>query len=99
MKESNMKKNTVPKAGEWEMRAEYDFSDSRPNKYTQKFAEGTNIVVIEPDLVEFFPNTESVNNALRALASVFPQSRQKKRPKKSLMPQRKSVAWFHHFEL
>jgi len=92
MKESNMKKNNVTKAGEWEIGAEYDFSDSRPNKYARKYAEGTNIVVIEPDLVEFFPNTESVNNALRALVSIFPRSNVRKKPKKSLVALHQSTA-------
>jgi len=56
------------------MRKEYDFSDARPNKYAKKYAEGTNIVLIEPDLVKFFPDSESVNTALRALVSIFPNS-------------------------
>jgi len=86
-----MKKSIASKSGEWEMRKEYDFSDSRPNKYARKYAEGTNIVVIEPDLVEFFPNTESVNNALRALASIFPRSNVRKKPKKSLVALHKSA--------
>jgi len=57
----------------WEMRDEYDFSNVRPNKYAQKYLEGTNIVIIDPDLVEFFPDSESVNTALRALVSIFPK--------------------------
>lgn len=65
------------------MRKEYDFSNIRPNKYAKKYAEGTNIVVIEPDLVEFFPDSESVNAALRALVSIFPKTGQRRKPKKS----------------
>jgi len=72
-----MKKENVDKIREWEMRAEYDFSNARPNKYAKKYAEGTNIVIIEPDLIEFFPDSESVNSALRALVSAFPKSRLK----------------------
>ncbi len=34
-------------------------------KYTNKYQEGTNIVLIEPDLHELFPDSESVNRALR----------------------------------
>jgi hypothetical protein len=65
------------------MRKEYDFSHVRPNKYAKKYAEGTNIVVIEPDLVEFFPDSESVNAALRALVSIFSKTRPRGKPKKS----------------
>jgi hypothetical protein len=79
-----MKKNSGLRAEEWEMRKEYDFSNARPNKYAKKYAEGANIVVIEPDLVKFFPDSESVNAALRALVSNFPQSKPKRKPKGSL---------------
>ena len=34
-------------------------------KYSKKYREGTNIVLIEPDLHKVFPNSESVNKALR----------------------------------
>jgi hypothetical protein len=64
------------------MRKEYDFSNARPNKYAKKYAEGTNIVVIEPDLIEFFPDSESVNSALRALVSVFPKTKRRKKARK-----------------
>jgi hypothetical protein len=66
------------------MRKEYDFSNARPNKYAKRYAEGTNIIVIDPDLAEFFPDSESVNAALRALVSIFPQNRPKRKSKKRL---------------
>lgn len=34
-------------------------------KYAKKYREGTNIALIEPDLHKAFPNSESVNKALR----------------------------------
>jgi hypothetical protein len=75
-----MKKDAI---GNWERRKEYDFSNARPNKYAKKYAEGTNIVLIEPDLVEFFPDSESVNATLRTLVSIFPKTRSKGKSKKS----------------
>lgn len=77
-----MKKNITDRNIDWEMRKEYDFSNTRPNKYAKKYAEGTNIVVIEPDLVEFFPDSESVNATLRTLVSIFPKTRSKRKVKK-----------------
>jgi hypothetical protein len=65
-----------------EMRKEYDFSNVRPNKYAKKYVKGTNIVVIEPDLVKFFPDSESVNAALRALVSIISKTEQRRKPKK-----------------
>ncbi len=35
-------------------------------KHATRFREGTNLVLIEPDLHEFFPDSEAVNRALRA---------------------------------
>lgn len=74
------------------MRAEYDFSNVRPNKYAKKYAEGTNIVIIEPDLVKYFPDSESVNTALRALVSVFPKTHSKRKAKKSLAVHHQAAA-------
>jgi hypothetical protein len=34
-------------------------------KYAQQYKEGTNVVVIEPDLARAFPNAKAVNDALR----------------------------------
>lgn len=51
----------------------YDLSHLRPNPYAEKNAEEVNLVVIEPDLYKIFPDSESVNNALRALLPALPQ--------------------------
>ena len=48
-----------------EMRAEYDFSGGVRGKYAKRYAEGTNIVVLEPDVAEAFPTGRAVNAALR----------------------------------
>jgi hypothetical protein len=78
-----MKKKRVNNPEHWEMRSEYDFSNARPNPYAKKYSEGTNIVLIDDDLLHFFPDATSVNTALRALASIFPpRASSKKRPKK-----------------
>ena len=50
-----------------EMRAEYDFSGGIRGKYAKRYAEGSNIVVVAPDLVEQFPTSRAVNEALRSL--------------------------------
>jgi hypothetical protein len=52
-----------------EMREEHDFFGGVRGKYAKRFAEGSNVVVLEPDVAESFPNSESVNRALRELAS------------------------------
>jgi hypothetical protein len=37
-------------------------------KYAKRYREGTNIVLIDPDLQKLFPDSESVNRALRKYA-------------------------------
>jgi hypothetical protein len=53
------------------MLEEYDFSKGIQGKYAKKYAEGTNVVVIEPDVAKYFPDHESVNKALRSLTEII----------------------------
>ena len=53
------------KASEPEMRTEYDFSGAVRGKYLKRYLEGTNVVVLEPDVAKRFRNSGSVNEALR----------------------------------
>lgn len=51
-----------------EMLPEYDFSEGERGKYSRRFEEGSNIVVIAADLAQEFPDSASVNEALRKVA-------------------------------
>lgn len=57
------------------IRAEYDFSSGVRGATARRYAEGANFVVIAPDLLDVFPDSASVNEALRALATVVRQRR------------------------
>ncbi len=48
--------------------AEYDYSKARRGKYALRYAKGTNLVALAPDVARVFPDSQSVNEALRALA-------------------------------
>lgn len=48
-----------------QMRDEYDFSDGIRGKYAERFEQGSNVVVLDPDVAAEFPTRESVNKALR----------------------------------
>jgi len=50
-----------------DLRPEYDFSGGVRGKHYRAYRAGTNVVVLEPDIAEAFPNATSVNQALRAL--------------------------------
>jgi hypothetical protein len=52
------------------MRAEYDFSNGVRGKYAKRFKEGTNIVVLVPEVAEIFPDSAAVNDALMALVQI-----------------------------
>lgn len=59
-----------------ELRDEYDFTPEQlrgaaRGKYAERYARGTNLVLLDPDVAEVFPDAEAVNQALRALASVI----------------------------
>jgi hypothetical protein len=58
-----------------DMLEEYDFSKGIQGKYAKKYAEGTNVVVIEPDVAKYFPDHESVNKALRSLTEIIKRRR------------------------
>ena len=61
------------------MRPEYDFSEGVRGMTAQRYAQGTNVVVISPEVLEVFPGA-AVNEALRALAPVLRRSRAAARP-------------------
>lgn len=54
-----------------EMLREYDFSQGVRGKYAQRYARGSNVVVLEPDVAKVFPNAEIVNASLRSLAKII----------------------------
>jgi hypothetical protein len=53
------------------MRAEYDFSRGVRGKFAQRFAQGGNVIVLEPDVAKVFPDAAAVNDSLRALAGII----------------------------
>ena len=66
MKKASAKKNNS------DIRPEYDLSKLKGGvrgKYYRKASAGTNLVLIEPELTEVFPDTQSVNRALRLLVN------------------------------
>jgi hypothetical protein len=64
-----MKKASAKRPGD-SLRPEYDLSQLKGGvrgKYYGQAIAGTNLVLIEPELADVFPNTESVNRALQLL--------------------------------
>jgi len=59
------------------MRAEYDFSKGVRGKHAAQYAEGTNVIVLEPDVAQEFRTAEQVNETLRAVSKMLQQQRKR----------------------
>ncbi|RIK31716.1 MAG: hypothetical protein DCC56_05905 [Anaerolineae bacterium] len=73
-----MKKNSMKKRDDYELREEYDLSKMivlPKGRFDPKRRLGTNVVVLEPEIAKAFPSDEAVNEALRLLlrAAKIPQ--------------------------
>lgn len=64
--ENTMHREVRPEDSD-EMRPEYDFSQGVRGKHYQAYRAGTNVVLLEPDIAAVFPDSASVNEALRLL--------------------------------
>jgi hypothetical protein len=68
-----MKKRAEKRPVHDELRREYDLSELKGGvrgKYTARYRAGTNLVLLSPDVAEYFPDDQSVNTALRTLIHV-----------------------------
>ena len=58
-------------AADDEILPEYDFREARPNPYAERYAAGTNVVVLDPDVAAVFTNPAEVNEVLRSVAGII----------------------------
>jgi hypothetical protein len=78
MQKALTKRPTVSRSDCDEILPEYDFSKGRPNKYASRYAAGSVVVVLDPDVAATFGTSKEANEALRALAGII----QKRRPRR-----------------
>jgi hypothetical protein len=78
MKDATMKKRRSKRAAP-EMRAEYDFSGGVRGKYVDRYRRGGNVILLEPEVAAAFPDSKSVNDALRALLEIADRTSHRKR--------------------
>ena len=64
-----------------DMRPEYDFSGGVRGKFYKEYMKGTNVVLLDPDVAEVFPDSQSVNAALRGLGELA-KNRRRSSPRK-----------------
>jgi hypothetical protein len=66
-------KKEVENEMEDELRSEYDFAQMQGGvrgKYVERYRTGTNLVLLDPDVAQAFPNDAAVNEALRLLVQI-----------------------------
>jgi len=67
-----------PPAGD-DIKPEYDFSRGVRGKYAPQLAQGSNVVLLAPDVAQFFKTAKAVNDALRAEMNRKPPRRRRRR--------------------
>ena len=60
-----------------DMLDEYDFSDGVRGKYARRYYADKNLIRLDDDVVEMFPDAKSVNEALRALGKIIAEHQKK----------------------
>ena len=84
-------KTQAPNNLDDDLRPEYEFDYSKAvrGKYIQTLlAEGANVIVLEPDVAQSFPDSAAVNDALRSLLKLMRSTERltKRRRSKSRVP-------------
>ncbi len=64
-----MNKKASDQAKDDEMRPEYDLRGGVRGKYYERYRQGTNVVLLEPDVAQVFRDSATVNEALRRYLS------------------------------
>jgi hypothetical protein len=79
MKRPRSKREIEKRTGDDEILPEYDFGTAAPNRYASRYAAGSSVVVLEPDVAAAFPTSGEANEALRALAAIIEKHRTRER--------------------
>jgi len=72
-------KSVQKKRSDPPMRKTFDFSGAVVGKYAQRYAAGTNLVLLDPDVAGVFPDSKSVNDALRSLVRIVDRRKSTRR--------------------
>jgi hypothetical protein len=81
-KSKRVRRSAAPGARD-ELRPEYDFSHGERGRYAERYHAGTNLVLLEPDVAERFPDSEAVNRALRSLFDDAPATSGRRRRRRT----------------
>ena len=71
MKKNGARKTPARQFGVDDILPEYDFRRARPNKYAARYAKGSIVITLDPDVAAVFPGASQANEALRTLAGLI----------------------------
>jgi hypothetical protein len=71
MKKRPAKSKRIRDADNDDAPPEYDSSETRRNPYSNRRRESADVVMLDPDVAVYFPDSASVNRALRALSAII----------------------------
>ena len=77
MKRSPGRRVSADRVDSDEILPEYDFKRGSSNKFASRYAAGSAVVVLDPDVAAVFPSSAEANEALRALAGVTQKYRRR----------------------
>jgi hypothetical protein len=89
MKKASTQQSRTRVVHDEEPLVEYDLRGGVRGKYAAAFAAGTNLVLLDPDVAEVFPDAAAVNEALRALMVI---AQRQKKPRTRLTRARKPAS-------
>lgn len=78
MKKALSKVAPADRADADEILSEYDFKHGSPNRFASRYATGSSVIVLEPDVAAAFPSAAEANDALRALAGIIQKHRHRR---------------------
>ncbi len=87
-----MNKKSAPVDEEDPLDREIDFSKARPNPFARDYGRNRNLRILAPDLLKVFPDSESVNEALRTLVRLKAATPQKISARTATAPKTKKKA-------
>ena len=71
MKRTNLAKSRDTVSDDMRPEYNFDYHKARPNRFAERVYRDHRIVVLDPDISEVFPTSESVNTVLRALITTM----------------------------
>ena len=83
MKKGKARKIVARRGRSDEIRAEYDFSRARPNKYAARYAKGGLVITLDPDVAAMFPGAREANDALRVVGRALRRHRARRSARRS----------------